>query len=343
MNRLKPVVKSYDWGSSENCLAKKFCKINDEATSVIAECWFGSHPLGHAQMVVDKQTVPLPNFDFMTKLLNINKPLSIQVHPNKQNAVRLNGKNPLIYTDANEKPEIIIALTKVVALCGISSLHTIRENLQLFKNDFRLTSKQQFIRHILSLSPEKVGEILLEVQCVKKENRVLSAIWNLHRFYPNDPGVLAPLFMNIVELEPYMALVIPPQTLHAYVHGEGLEVMASSDNVVRAGLTNKAKDLKTFFSITNFFSESPIVIEKNEVYRHPCFSEYFSIRLLENTGTVNVKPNQTFAFVVAGWGIVNGKICKLGDSFLVNDDVVHIFGIVKVIVVCATEKKVLRE
>jgi hypothetical protein len=43
--------------------------------------------------------------------------------------------------------------------------------------------------------------------------------------------------------------------------------------------------------------------------------------------------------VVAGWGIVNGKLCKLGDSFLVNDDVIHIFGIVKVIVVCAAEKK----
>ena len=61
----------------------------------------------------------------------------------------------------------------------------------------------------------------------------------LAEHHPGDPGVVAALLLNPVTLRPGESLFIPAGALHAYLHGTGLEVMASGDNVLRAGLTSK--------------------------------------------------------------------------------------------------------
>ncbi len=87
----------------------------------------------------------------------------------------------------------------------------------------------------------------------------------LQQSYPDDIGLLAPLYLNVVHLRPGDALFQPARTLHAYLHGFGVEVMAASDNVVRAGLTIKHVDDRELARILRFESVSPKVYEQATV------------------------------------------------------------------------------
>lgn len=328
---LQPALKAYDWGSaSQNCFTKKFANTKKKPP-VLAECWFGSHPSGCASMIIGERqnkAVPIPKLDALTKVISVTKPLSIQLHPNKMNAEMLNFQDPSTY-DANEKPEMIIALTPFKALCGCLSLHAIKENLSTFSHTLRLhnITKRRLIRRLLTLSAQEVEALYEDVQTCRYKSDVISTIIHLHKFYPDDPAIFAPLWMNIVTLKPLEALVVPPQTLHAYISGEGVEVMACSDNVIRAGLTNKFKDLKTLFHLGHFFQQNPEVIPKSAVYSHPCLEHVASVQVLKNSGHTDVTPHKTLVLIVKGMGIVNGTWCKVGDAFLVSEDHVHVFGI----------------
>lgn len=72
------------------------------------------------------------------------------------------------------------------------------------------------------------------------------------RDYPGDIGILAPLFLHCITLEPGEAMFLRAGTLHAYVHGTAVEVMACSDNVLRAGLTPKKINLPELVKCTVF-------------------------------------------------------------------------------------------
>lgn len=71
----------------------------------------------------------------------------------------------------------------------------------------------------------------------------------LEQQYPNDIGVISSFFFNFVKLIPGEALHIGANEPHAYISGECVECMATSDNVVRAGLTPKYKDVQTLCSM----------------------------------------------------------------------------------------------
>ena len=62
-------------------------------------------------------------------------------------------------------------------------------------------------------------------------------------FYPDDSGLFSPLLLNVVKLNPGEAMFLFAETPHAYLQGVALEVMANSDNVLRAGLTPKYIDI----------------------------------------------------------------------------------------------------
>lgn len=69
--------------------------------------------------------------------------------------------------------------------------------------------------------------------------------------YPEDPAVAAALLMNLLRLQPGEALYLGPGTLHCYLRGTALEVMAGSDNVVRGGLTSKHIDIEKLLEIAD--------------------------------------------------------------------------------------------
>ena len=78
--------------------------------------------------------------------------------------------------------------------------------------------------------------------------------------HPGDPLVLAPYFMNLLSLAPREALVVQPGTIHSYLEGVAVELMTRSDNVVRAGLTDKPVDRQEFQRIASSASEPPQIV-----------------------------------------------------------------------------------
>ncbi|TPF96737.1 hypothetical protein EP30_06070 [Bifidobacterium sp. UTCIF-39] len=63
------------------------------------------------------------------------------------------------------------------------------------------------------------------------------------RTFPGDSAVLALVMMNAVHLAPGAGAFIPTGVPHAYIRGTAVEIMTNSDNVLRAGLTVKHRDV----------------------------------------------------------------------------------------------------
>lgn len=130
---LVPVYKDYAWGirGMDSRVARYALesKVMDEVDpdTPYAELWIGTHPKGPSklktgELLQDQIGEELP---FLFKVLSAGKALSIQAHPDKENAERLNKENPSKYGDSNHKPEMAIALTPFEAMCGFRRLEEI--------------------------------------------------------------------------------------------------------------------------------------------------------------------------------------------------------------------------
>ncbi len=215
---------------------------------------------------------------FLFKVLCAAQPLSIQVHPDKKSAeagfARENAAGiPLSapernYKDANHKPELVYALTPFQALNGFRERREIVSLLQL------VAGAHPAIAHFLQ-QPDEAGLAALFATLLSLEGEektramaVLHAaraqysgepwqtIQRIARFWPDDSGLFSPLLLNVVELQPGEAMFLFAETPHAYLHGVALEVMANSDNVLRAGLTPKHIDVAELMANMKFTSRS---------------------------------------------------------------------------------------
>jgi mannose-6-phosphate isomerase len=72
--------------------------------------------------------------------------------------------------------------------------------------------------------------------------------------------VVAPLFLNLLELRPGEALFLPAGQLHSYLYGTAVEIMANSDNVLRGGLTEKHVDAPELLATLEFEPRLPEVL-----------------------------------------------------------------------------------
>lgn len=221
------------------------------------------------------------NLPFLFKILAIAAPLSIQCHPTKEQAetgfsheeslhipVDAPDRN---YKDANHKPEIVCAVTPFTAMCGFRAMDEI---VSLFRHytpavyddlfhgalessDMQLEDKYRFLlKRIMRLSGEERARCMegLHRQVPSLDDSAIEArlLRRFLSFYPEDPSVLAPLYLNIIQLQPGEALYQPAGELHAYVEGVGIELMANSDNVLRGGLTPKHVDVDELMRVVRF-------------------------------------------------------------------------------------------
>lgn len=97
-----------------------------------------------------------------------------------------------------------------------------------------------------------------------KERLVL----RLNAQYPGDVGVLAAWFLNYVRLQPGQAICLAANEPHAYVSGDIVECMATSDNVIRAGLTPKARDTEALCDSLTYSQGPPEVLHGEPVLQH---------------------------------------------------------------------------
>lgn len=215
---------------------------------------------------------------YLFKVIAAAKPLSIQAHPGLELALRgFENENeqeiPLSaahrnYKDANHKPECICALSSFWALYGFRKIDDILSlikktcpaglNGELVQLKRHADSKglKKFFSALMSMDTEQKMRVIEEAnqnaRQLSDEDPAFYWVTRLCREYPLDIGILSPLFLNLIELQPGQALFLPAGELHAYLEGLGIELMANSDNVLRGGLTPKHIDVPELLKVLNF-------------------------------------------------------------------------------------------
>lgn len=281
----------YAWGSKT--FLPELLGLPVPATAPAAELWMGAHPRAPSRVKIAGSFVPLDLFirqdpegslgprtaerfrgklPFLLKILAVDRPLSIQAHPDgdqaregyrRENAAGIPLDDPSRnYRDPKPKPELLCALTQFEALCGFRGPDEIAAAASDLGLDSLLPEAGRFLEDPDEEKLRLLFQALLTIPAAEKKNLlgfipdlvdgkktarsipagILSRIALLAGLYPNDIGVLAPLFLNFVRLEPEEAIYLAPGVLHAYLKGAGVELMAGSDNVLRGGLTAKHID-----------------------------------------------------------------------------------------------------
>jgi mannose-6-phosphate isomerase len=289
-----------------------------------------------------------PRLPFLTKILAAAQPLSLQVHPSleqaragfaRENAAGVAPDAPhRNYRDDNHKPEMIFALTPFEALCGfrppgatrkillhvaacfdlvevevpalltdlLKDLDTPDQSTGLRSAFERLINGGEVVSHATAM----VAAALISGAPLAPYQAELSTVVSLNEQYPGDPGVLISLLLNRLSLRPGEAVYLPAGNVHAYLHGLGVEVMASSDNVLRGGLTPKFVDVPELLQTIEFQPvDVPMLMPEfsglgQELYRPP-FEEFQLQRIELAPGAAPVPLAQSGAVVVI---VVDGSV-----------------------------------
>jgi mannose-6-phosphate isomerase len=224
---------------------------------------------------------------FLLKVLSIDPQLglSIQTHPDNESAKRLHSEDPKNYPDSSHKPEIGVALTQVTLLYDIKPLSALYrlftselpQLLELLnprlKIDIRAAATlSDGSREGVALKRALFSEVLRADQAIvsKVVNRILDSEEVKNRlceslgdpirimrrlvesYGDNDVGLLVMHLMHLVTLAPGEGMFIAANVPHAYLDGDLVECMACSDNVIRAGLTQKFRDLERLVELTSY-------------------------------------------------------------------------------------------
>ncbi|MBX9243457.1 mannose-6-phosphate isomerase, class I [Actinotalea ferrariae] len=237
-----------------------------------------------------------PSLPYLLKLVAPERPLSLQVHPSvdraregfaAEEAAGLGRDDPRRnYRDRNHKPELLYALTRFEALCGFRAP---RRAAELMAGIDAPLAKR--LHEVLVAEPTYEGiraafRSLLEPELRPSEDEVQTVadacrlrlvdgspspradrtVVQLADAYPGDPGAVTSLLLNPVTLEPGDALFVPAGGVHAYLKGLGVEVMANSDNVLRAGLTRKHVDIPELLANVDYVAAPPIRVGPEVFY-----------------------------------------------------------------------------
>ncbi|QYO71002.1 mannose-6-phosphate isomerase, class I [Vibrio cholerae] len=319
-------IQNYAWGS-KTALQQLF-DLENPTHEPQAELWMGAHPNGCSGIAINGKIVQLSDFiaqnpslilgeytarqfgelPYLFKILAAENALSIQVHPNKQQAERGFAQEEQLgialtaaqrnYKDPNHKPELVYALTEYQAMNGFRanqeilnyfielSIDEIQPLVNVFQSNPTEQGLRDFFSGLLSLQGEAKNRALeaLMAQAKQIDLPLFQLIVELENQYPNDIGLFAPLMLNVITLQPGEAMFLDAETPHAYLHGTGLEIMANSDNVLRAGLTPKYMDIDELVACTQFKHQpleqlrlKPEVIEGYEQYPIPVADFKFAI------------------------------------------------------------------
>ncbi|EFA76020.1 mannose-6-phosphate isomerase [Heterostelium album PN500] len=220
-------------------------------------------------------------FPFLFKVLSIRTALSIQSHPDSDLAKKLFEKFPDIYKDPYHKPEIAIALTPFKALCGFRPLNDIiqfindvpelkasihasiesdkldHSNCSLYLNNVVVA----LLKTNATVIKENLATLVNRISAQSTKNDLDQLVLVLHEQYPGDVGVFFAYLLNYIQMAPGQALFLPAGEPHAYVAGDCVECMAPSDNVVRAGLTPKLKDVDTLAHMLTYNTGEPPLVK----------------------------------------------------------------------------------
>jgi mannose-6-phosphate isomerase len=351
---LKNRILHYNWGSVTQI--PELLGYDDTPGRPKAELWMGAHPKAPSQIHFQGKWESLktlieryPNeilgehaarkfgnrLPFLFKVLAIETPLSIQVHPdselarkgfekeNTQGVSLLSDKRS--YLDEHAKPELICAYTDLWILAGFRQPQQIRATLIDLGINGLNTEALEGQDHGLSQAErlKRFFEDLITTNASKRTQIIRSAadaagrradhdpmcrwIAALRDRFPEDICVLAPVFLNLVKLSSGEAVYLPPRRLHCYLSGMGIELMSNSDNVIRCGLSQKFINTDELLSVVSY--ETPQF--------HPVEAQAAS----DHEWTYNA-PSETFVMsklVIPGDQVYHGRADRSAEILLCTD------------------------
>lgn len=298
---------------------------------------------------------------FLFKVLCADQPLSIQVHPNKQaSEIGFAKENaagiPLDaaernYKDPNHKPELVFALTPFLAMNAFREFSEIISLLQPvagannaiahFLENPNAEALSQLFASLLNMQGEEKSHALavLKAALDSQQGEPWETIRLIAQFYPDDSGLFSPLLLNVVKLNPGEAMFLFAETPHAYLQGVALEVMANSDNVLRAGLTPKYIDIPELVANVKFVAKPAAELLTQPVkngaeldFPIPVEDFAFSLHDLSQTETTIAQESAAILFCVEGEATLHkGEqhlVLKPGESAFVaaNESPVSVSG-----------------
>lgn len=256
------------------------------------------------------------NLPFLFKILDVKEMLSIQVHPTKPVAIEgferenaldipLNASNRN-YKDKNHKPEQMVALGEFWLLHGFKSPEQLKQTLentpelvslvQVFENG----NYRKLFQHVMEMPEVEVRRLLepllarviqqYEQQSLTRESPDFWAARAALTYCSDkhiDRGIFSIYFLNLVHLRKGEGIYQPSGMLHAYLEGQNVELMANSDNVLRAGLTTKHIDVDELLRNTQWESTTPVIIRENNQHIYETPAEEFSLKHLIVTSVVD--------------------------------------------------------
>lgn len=277
------VIRPYDWGSTT--VIQSLLGVEPDGRPA-AELWFGDHhgdPSPAGDTTLDKIVAADPigvlgessvrrfgaHLPFLIKILAAERALSLQVHPNLDQAragfaaeeaagVPLDAPERN-YVDPNHKPELLCAITPFDAVCGFRPIHdtlAVLDDLAMPELDFVADAlrgpdglRAAFTAILTHPEPEVLADAV--AQRAATHDALVAAAIAAHDF-PGDVGAVLTLLLNYVRLEAGQAIYLGAGNVHVYLRGIGVEIMASSDNVLRCGLTRKHIDVRELMRVTDF-------------------------------------------------------------------------------------------
>ena len=298
---------------------------------------------------------------YLFKVLCSAQPLSIQVHPSKKAAeVGFAKENaagiPLDaaernYKDPNHKPELVFALTPFLAMNAFREFAEIASLLQPVADanpaigEFiaQPTSERlsALFAGLLNMQGDEKAHALKVLRAALEGQQGLAwdAIRLIAEFYPDDSGLFSPLLLNIVQLNPGEAMFLYAETPHAYLRGTGLEVMANSDNVLRAGLTPKYIDIPELVANVKFTAKpanelltQPAQHGETLDFPIPVEDFAFSLHTLSASEATLTQDGAAILFCVDGESVLSKNdqrlVLKPGESAFVaaNESPIQVSG-----------------
>lgn len=310
---LTPAVQRSDWGTVDGIPELIGIPVDGEP---YAEAWWGAHPLvpsgtdeGPLDAVISRDPVAALGVEvaehfgrlpYLLKVLSIARPLSIQVHPTASiaragfAAEEAQGvaydDRARVFKDASHKPELLVAMTPMEILSGLRPQSDLRGDLVSLGGAgaralVEVLDGGGLAAYVTeALDGDHLDTVTALASLPEATEGSLGAARLAARTYPQDPGVLVALAMNAMSLAPGEAVFTPAGVVHCYLGGMGLEIMANSDNVVRAGLTSKPINTALLRKLARLERTEPVrpTIVVDDAVRRVCTeAEEFCLDLVE--------------------------------------------------------------
>ena len=364
--QLEGRLQNYAWGGHE--FIPKLLGLQPEPHTPYAEYWLGAHAKAPSNVLLkDDITICLDRFvaenapralgqraalqfgqlPYLFKVLDVEQPLSIQVHPTKAEAEAGFAREDRLgipldapqrnYKDKNHKPELMVALSEFWLLHGFLPEERLRDKLRdvpelrILLPIYERGGYAELYGTVMNM-PAREVEGMLAPLVERVRGGVGTGGWDkasaeywvaraleLDSNAARDRGLFSIYFFNLVGMKAGEAIFQDAGIPHAYLQGQNIEVMANSDNVLRGGLTPKHVDVPELLKTVRFEGIEPRVTRgapaENplEVYYESATQDFRLSRIRLGLGDAyrNTAQSAEILLVMAGAAVIDGDQSQL--------------------------------